>query len=187
MNTPYSITCALLFFGVGRSPFFSCAASLNTEWESSSFFCTVMILQIWLCWLLWTAVPDEHLICWRSESLYTTVQWTCVVALSGFIQKSPPPIGKPAACMNDRVGGENGGLKSLCVLVCVCALGHSQRASSLQIYLYSCLRGRTPSLWAILRSSLSLSQVLWWVHPVVEMSGKRTAGAASGSINSDAV
>lgn len=58
-NTPYCITCALLFFGVGRLPCFCCAASLNTEWAFPlPFFCTVMILQIWLCWLLWTAVPD---------------------------------------------------------------------------------------------------------------------------------
>lgn len=121
MNTPYSITCALLFFGVGRSPFFSCAASLNTEWESSSFFCTVMILQIWLCWLLWTAVPDEHLICWRSESLYTTVQWTCVVALSGFIQKSPPPNRK-ACCMYEwpRRRGKRWTKEFMCACLCLC-------------------------------------------------------------------
>lgn len=45
----------------------------------------------------------------------------------------------------------------VCVFVCVCALGHSQRASSLQIYLRSRLRGHTTSPWAILRPSFPLS------------------------------
>ncbi len=128
MNASYSITRGLLFFGVGRSPCFRCAASLNTEWAFPiRFSCTVMILQIWLCWLLRTAVCRflmEHLICWRSESPYAALQRTCVVvALSGFIQKViSPPIGKPAAGMNGHVGGKKRWTKPfVCVHVfCLC-------------------------------------------------------------------
>lgn len=120
MNTPYCITCALLFFGVGRLPCFCCAASLNTEWAFPlPFFCTVMILQIWLCWLLWTAVPDgtSNLLKIRKLIYYSPMDLCCYP----FIQKAIfPPIGKPAAGMNDHVGGKNDGLNSLCMCACLC-------------------------------------------------------------------
>lgn len=120
MNTPYCITCALLFFGVGRSSCFGCAASLNTEWAfPPPLFCTVMILQIWLYWILWTAVPDgtSNLLKIRKLIYYSQIDLcSCPVWI---YSKSNFSLHRKAG-MNDLVGRKDGLLNSLCMCACLC-------------------------------------------------------------------